>query len=90
MEVPDDTPMKTLPLTSRRHFKSSSKKKPVFIPGVTTVEEVGEEEDQDDHDIIQLRGCDALDQDLSCSRDHKLALLEAQTARRRSVLAPRR
>lgn len=44
-----DSPIKTSSPIRRRHYASASKKKPVFVPGVT---EVDDEEDEDDRRVI--------------------------------------
>lgn len=57
--VRPESPMKMLSLTSRRHFSSASKKKPLFVPGVSAVTEVGEEDDEEDQGAISRHdGCE--------------------------------
>lgn len=49
-----ETPAKKLRLKGRRSF-ASTKKRPLFIPGVTAVTEVGAEDDSDDDGTMTQR-----------------------------------
>lgn len=53
-----ETPVKRMSFKGRRQFASACKQKrnQLYVPGVTAVTEVGEEEDSDDNRSLKLRG----------------------------------
>lgn len=73
-----DSPIKTSSPIRRRHYASASKKKPVFVPGVT---EVDDEEDEDDRRVIT----GGIGQGLSLTRRGTTSVLQPSTTFRHSM-----